>query len=227
MDFDYTVRKLEQQYRNVDNGDTEVWLKTTHSFIIEHFGPLAPRARNFADLVHDYQIKKITGIEPKDIVIFKNKALEYIENNISYLNEAKQREREKLLYIKNTEANSKVKPTNIPDIKTTTNTVTKTQLPLGMSAELFWTLFSGCIVAAFFIGQLFGGAKFDKEKSDYYDEIKNLKANQKGLNKIISKNTIDMHYKDKRITILRDSIKNISKDLNNLYLYIGNLQEKK
>jgi hypothetical protein len=52
----------------------------------------------------------------------------------------------------------------------------KTQLPFGIAPELFWTIFAAIVAVAFLLGLYFGQARFDKEKSDFYEENKKLKS---------------------------------------------------
>jgi hypothetical protein len=57
-DIDYTIKKLIEQQNKVDQGDIEVWLNTTYSFIEDYFQSYSTRARTFNSLISDYRIKK-------------------------------------------------------------------------------------------------------------------------------------------------------------------------
>ncbi len=56
--LNYTIQKLEEQKRKVNQGDLEVWLNTTHSYIEDQLKSYSTRARNFQSLINDYQIQK-------------------------------------------------------------------------------------------------------------------------------------------------------------------------
>ncbi len=60
-------------------------------------------------------------------------------------------------------------------------TETKKSKILGISPELFWAIFSAIVIGAFFLGSYIGQAKFDKEKSDYYEQTKTLKLQNSDL----------------------------------------------
>ncbi len=68
-----------------------------------------------------------------------------------------------------------------------TKTIIKTQLPFGISSELFWTIFTAIVAVSFFLGFYFGRAQFDKDKSDFYEENKNLKSELDKMTSVIEK----------------------------------------
>jgi hypothetical protein len=184
-DIDYTIRKLIEQQSKVDQGDIEVWLNTTYSFIEDYFQSYSTRASTFRSLISDYRIKKIGDDDSVKInhSYFKNKGLEYIKECIQYLNEQK--------VLKSQEVENKKSELMAKRIKSfdefsgnnpanqgggyTPSTI-RTQLPFGIKPELFWTIFAAIVAVAFLLGLYFGQARFDKEKSDLYEENKQLKS---------------------------------------------------
>lgn len=216
-DIEYTIRKLIEQQNKVNNGDAEVWLNTSYSFIEDYFKSYSTRARTFRSLISDYRLKKIGDeFSPNklDPEYFKNKGLEYIQECLHYLNEQKD------LKLRETENNNteimgrRIKSfDDFADRNTPNQSVrnsssssnVKTRLPFGIPAELFWTIFTAIVLVSFFLGLYFGQAKFDKEKIDFYEENKRLK--------------LQVYQKEKEIEKLKTEIKtrpikldNVSKD---------------
>jgi len=187
-DIDYTIQKLKEQQTKVDQGDLEVWLNTTYSFIEDYFKSYSTRARTFSSLVSDYRIKMIVNdhsINNVDQSYFKIKGLEYIRECLQYLSESQDlkpieiemRKTEPMAKrIKSFDEFSSSKPANQSGGHNSTVTTVKTQLPFGIAPEFFWTIFAAIVAVAFYLGLYFGQAKFDKEKSDFYEENKNLES---------------------------------------------------
>lgn len=93
--------------------------------------------------------------------------------------------------------------------------------------KTFWGIVVVVVGAAFAIGMYLGGAKFDKEKSDYYEQVKALKSDTiQYKNTIKSKNQI-LNQKDSIIIIKTDSINELKGNIQNAYLYIGNIEKNR
>ena len=214
--IEYTIRKLKEQVSKVNQGDLEVWLNTTYAFIEDYFISYSTRARTFSGLISDYQIKKIGddyGISKIDTLYYKSKGLEYISECLQYLQEENERiesERKEKERLENerlkreseqqkTETKKSIsmakkldkfdehfnkgtgtKPTIIKPEK-------ETQLPFGIPGALFWTIFAGVVWFSYFLGNENGKSKFDKEKSDYYNENIRLKNSSDSLLKVNEK----------------------------------------
>lgn len=103
----------------------------------------------------------------------------------------------------------------------------KTQLPFGTDPTLFWTIFVAILTGAFVLGQYFGSTKFDKEKSDYYDEIKTLQKDTIRLNSLINEKDSNLKSKDSLLEIKSDSLVLINKNINNLYLLLAKYSKNK
>lgn len=213
-DIDYTIKKLKEQQNKVDQGDIEVWLNTTYSFIEDYFQGYSTRARTFDSLTSEYRVKKIGNDysgSKLDHTYFKNKGLEYIKECLQYLNEQNDLKSKEIKNTKTEPMAKRIKsfdefsesnqPNQSGRHSSTTQTV-KTQLPFGIPQELFWTIFAAIVAAAFFLGFYFGQARFDKEKSDFYEENKQLKLQ-------LDKKIIDIQELNKQIhanSIKSDSI---------------------
>lgn len=187
-DIDYTIKKLIEQQSKVDQGDIEVWLNTTYSFIEDYFQSYSTRARTFNSLISDYRIKRIGddySVKKLDNSYFKNKGLEYIKECLQYLNERKDLKQKEFSPKKTEPMAKRIKsfdefsggnPSNQGGGNSPAIPTVKTQLPFGIAPELFWTIFSAIVIVAFLLGLYFGQARFDKEKSDFYEENKKLKS---------------------------------------------------
>ncbi len=189
-EIDYTIQKLIEQQSKVNEGDIEVWLNTSYSFIEDYFQSYSTRARTFKSLISDYRIKKVGddfSLNKLDNEFFKSKGLEYIKESLQYLNDQKEL---KLKEVENKKAEFMAKRIKSFDEFPASNSTKpsgsgsksliqrdKTQLPFGISAELFWTIFTAFILGSFYLGFYLGQAKFDKEKIDFYEENKQLKLN--------------------------------------------------
>ena len=189
--IDYTIKKLEEQKRKVNQGDLEVWLNTTHSYIEDQLKSYSSRAQNFHGLISDYIIQKIGNSYGNKIdkSHFRSKAVEYIDECLSYLKDelAEQRQKARLdqqqkqpilkpqpmnkrIQTFDEHSNSGAKVFPAPPLGKP-----KTQLPFGIPPALFWTIFAAFVGASFFLGKEFGQNRFDKEKSDWYEENRDLK----------------------------------------------------
>jgi len=189
--LDYTIKKLEEQKRKVNQGDLEVWLNTTHSYIEDQLKSYSTRARNFQSLINDYRVQKIGDSYGSKIdqSHFRSKGIEYINECLSYLkDDLTQQEKQTKLeseqkppisepelmnkriktFDEHSNSGAKVFPVAPLDKP-------KTQLPFGIPPALFWAIFAALVGAAFLLGKEFGQNRFDKEKSDWYDENKELK----------------------------------------------------
>lgn len=229
--LDYTIKKLEEQKRKVNQGDLEVWLNTTHSYIEDQLKSYSTRAQNFQSLISDYRIQKIGDSYGNKIdqSHFRSKAIGYIDECLSYLKDelAEQRKQAKLeqeqkQHIEQTQPMNK----RIKTFDEHSNTGAKvfpappldkpkTQLPFGIPPALFWTIFAAFVGASFYLGKEFGQNRFDKEKSDWYEENKSLKRQiqtvqeqsikqEEHLTKIISE-------KDQKIISLEKELKEKNK----------------
>ncbi|MBA4134568.1 MAG: hypothetical protein C0525_07575, partial [Flavobacterium sp.] len=141
---------------------------------------------------------------------FKNKGLEYIQECLQYLNEKKE------LKLRETKNNTEIMGKRIKSFddfgdRNTANqsgssssslTNAKNRLPYGIAVEFFWTIFAAIVTVAFLLGFHFGQAKFDKEKSDFYDENKRL--------------VLQIKQKDKEIEKLKTEIKTRPIKLDNI-----------
>jgi len=228
METEYLIKKLEDQKTKVNQADTEVWLKTTYSYIEEYFRIGSSRAIHFQSLINDFTINKNFGAADESKTI-KRKAIEYINEIILYLRELQERQKQELEKPKNKEEIQHNNRTNNFNKVMLASPVKpkKTQLPFDISPGLFWTIFAALISGAFILGQSIGNAKFDKEKIDLYDQAKTLQSDTMNLNKIIEMKDSIIHKKDEYIKAKNDSLNYASKELNDLYLYIGKLEEKK
>lgn len=189
--IEYTIRKLEEQKGKVHSSDFEVWLNTTHSYIEDQFKSYSTRARNFGSIISDYRIQKIGDAYGQNIDKghFKSRAIDSIDDCISYLKderssgkkpaqaeslrkETKDNSKEMSKRLKSSDeySNSSGKVAHAPPADNP-----KTQLPFGIRPALWWSIFTIVVGAAFYLGKEFGQNRFDKEKSDWYEENKELK----------------------------------------------------
>jgi len=187
-DINYTITKLEEQIKKVDQGDLGVWLNETYSYIEDYFNSYSPRAMAFKSLISDYEYKKIGddfSIKRLDYSYFRKKGLEYIKGYIQYLNEQKElklkedKKENTDPVVKQIKSFDEFYETKHPKQEGGQNSQVppiKTQLPFGIKPELFWTVFASIVTVAFLLGLYFGQSKFDKEKSDFYEENKLLKT---------------------------------------------------
>jgi hypothetical protein len=220
MNIDFLIKKLEEQKDKVNEGNPEVWLNTTYAFIEDFFSSTSTRARSFNSIINNFTTKKIFGISNNEVEYIKNQAVEYINELIIYLKELKIKKEEEIkIEKKNNIENNKSKPKQENIVKTVT--IHKTELPFGIAPGLFWTVLAGVVTAAFVLGQNFGSTKFDKEKSDYYEEIKVLQKDTINLNNIIKEKDSILREKDDAIIIKSDSLKVINEKIDNLYLLLA------
>ena len=198
--IDYTIKKLNEQRGKVLQGDLEVWLNTTYSFIEDYFKSYSTRARNFYDLISDFKIKKIGddyGSLRIDQNYFRSKGIQYIDECIQFLKETKeieiksiedQKTKQMAKHVKTFEEfhnSSAPGPKVIP--APPLEPKVKTQLPFGIPGALFWTIFVAIVGASFFLGNELGKSKFDKEKIDYYNESNKLKSRTDSLTRELNK----------------------------------------
>ncbi|RVT76629.1 hypothetical protein EOD40_08995 [Flavobacterium sufflavum] len=110
--------------------------------------------------------------------------------------------------------------------KNQTKNVNETK-SIGLSAEIFWTILSISVGGAFALGVYFGQAKFDKEKSDYYEQVKILKVDKTNLQKSIVAKNSTIRQKEFQISVKKDSIHSLEENLNNLYLLLAKYSRDK
>lgn len=218
MTEEYILQKLIEQKNKIKTGNVEVWLKTTHAYLVEYFKSYSPRVTNFQSLINDYNLVKI-GVSEKNEDFFWSTGLEYIEDNIQHLKEIIQSKEVINLNTNNNNFKEKIIPDDTSIQKE--RIIYKTQLPFGIPAALFWTIFAALIGGAYFVGKDNGSSKFDKEKMDYYEENKNLKSDTLNLHKTIKEKDLTIKIKDSIIIEKKDSIKEMDEKLTGLYLYIG------
>lgn len=84
---------------------------------------------------------------------------------------------------------------------------------IGLSTEIFWTILSISVGGAFALGMYFGQTKFDKEKIEYYEQVKDSKVKQSNLQK--SNQSKDSIIKEKEfiISIKKDSIRSLQENI--------------
>ncbi len=75
-----------------------------------------------------------------------------------------------------------------------------------ISHELFWTIATTIVGAVFLLGFYFGQSKFDREKSEYYEESRQLRQEEMKLKESLTK-------KDSLNVLLKDSLQELNKDL--------------
>lgn len=211
--------------------DLEVWFKITYSFIEEYFKSYTSRAQGFQSLINDFSFKKILGLTQDDVTKFKNSGIEYLNETLLHLEALKQQQikaaEEKANILAQIEEQNKNRENIIlPEPKSngenlSSEQIVKTQLPFGISAGLFWTIIAAVISCAFVLGQNFGSTKFDKEKSDYYDELKSLRIDTTNLHQKIALYDSIAKEKDSIILVKQDSLILLNKNLANLYLLLA------
>lgn len=219
MSIEFFIQKLEEQKLKVNDGNPEVWLRTTYALIEDYFNASSTRARNFQSIINDFSGKKIFGITASQIDYYKKQAVEYIDEIITYLKDyevSKQKNHQREL-IKDL-SNIKITP---PKENVQPKIIYKTQLPFGTPIGLFWSIIVALISGSYILGQNFGSSKFDKEKSDYYEQLKQLKNDTITHNHLIAKKDSIINYKNQIIERKSDSIILMSENLNNLYLLLG------
>jgi hypothetical protein len=219
MDLNYIVTKFGTIKEKAYQGDFEVWLKSTFALFDEVFKFPNARNGNFKQLVNDYDLKKIIGMPPEQIRDFRIKAIEYIDEAIQYLSEQIQiqksnasiqasqqtvriKELEEQLRELESRLAIKLAPVAPPDPEI----IVKKQLPFGTPPPLFWSIFSGLVVAAYFLGQNIGSSKFDKEKIQYYNDIQNLTVDTSTLHYSIRKKDSIIKTKSDSLSLLNDRI---------------------
>jgi hypothetical protein len=216
METEYFINKLNEQKEKVEKSEIEVWLKTTYAFIEEYFGATSSRARSFQSIVHEYSTGKILGLTSTAIPTFKRQALEYIDEILIYLSESNKRKKEE----------PKSLSSQAPQVVTKKIMVTKTQLPFGISAEFFWGIIVVIVSASFILGQNFGSSKFDKEKNEYYEQVKSLQLDTASLHKVIIKKESIIKIKDSEIREKKDSLLEANQNMDKLYLLLGSYSKK-
>ena len=232
MKIDYLIEKLKEQLQKIHQSDTEVWLRTTYALLLDHFPSYSQRASNFYSLITDFKMKNIYGITSAQTNDLKNKAVEYLNEIIQYLFNLQEAEKQEAILKAN--VLKLIKESQPKVIHQTTSTVItpepsmpviKTQLPFNFNPTLFWTIFTAITTASFFLGLYFGTAKFDREKSDYYEQTKQLKVDTAKQNKLILSKDKIIKQKDESLSNLKDSLSITKKNLENLYLHISNFKK--
>jgi hypothetical protein len=197
--IEYTIKKLKEQQHKVNQGDIEVWLNTTYSFIEDFFKSYSSRASTFRSLISDYRIKKIgdeyTTIKKIDESYFKNKGLEYISECIQYLNEQLELQIKAEENIKTKTMGKRIK--SYDDFENSTNGANVMPVipaepkiekkPLGLKPIEFYTIFSGILVVAFFLGHFEEKWSNADVKETYQNQIKLLNAENDSLKSELKK----------------------------------------
>jgi len=235
MDIEYTIRKLNEQKQKVNQGDTEVWLKTTYSIIEEYFSVLSSRTQSFQGLLNDFAIQKISGVTSAHASTYKSKGLEYITEIIQHLEDKQQKDAiEKANFLKHKHEQIKQNlpiessshgPKVLPVASLPSPTII-TQLPFGISATLFWSIVIAFVSGAFIFGLYFGSTKFDRDKIEYYEQVKKLSVDTILLNKKIAFKDSIISQKDSIISSKVDSLELTNKNLNSLYLLLSDKLSK-
>ncbi len=220
MNINYTIDKLKEQRLKVNFGDAEVWLKTTYAFIEDYFKSYSTRASSFQSLINSFSTKKIFGITAADINSFKKQALEYLNETIKYLEDQREiqlkaeAERQKILQQMRSKekTNTEKREATVLPAPPISLPIIKTQLPFGIAPGLFWAILVALISGAYLLGRDFGSSKFDKEKSDYYDQVKSLRFDTSKLNQVIESKDSIIQERDYSLKKIRDSLASIKKE---------------
>lgn len=177
MTIKYLKKQLADQVAKDEN--LYEWLRTTTGYAEQYFGSNHQRIRLMRELAQSIYGNKIVGKTPNELIEIEDKANGYITDFLEDLEDQEtQNQMDKL----------------------------KIKYPLGLSQEIFWTLFIAIVTGAFGLGLLFGNFKFDRDKIDYYNRNITLEKviDSMKLQADQSKSTL-VKYKDS-ITALNDSI---------------------
>lgn len=183
-----------------------MWLDTLRVYTRDHFGEFSTQVKSLDRLASDFRIDAIRptiGLEA-----FQKKALQYIESFTAYAEELSfeqsQPKEVKLQRPSFEEARQEyVKTASIVAKQNQTNNKTNRQennIILPFSREALWTISLTIIGGVFLFGLYIGQAKFDKEKSDFYEENKKMKA-------ITNRNFKESQHLKHRLSTAGDSIK--------------------
>jgi hypothetical protein len=190
MDNKFIISKLSEQILNINNIDLQVWLDTTQTYLEDHFKKYSKQANDFSHLIIDFRIIKIgdeDGAKSNNFYVIRKRAIEYLLHLIKYVEEQDQLE---LINEQNENKKQQVMAKHLNKFDEFTGSSSSNQdspktnsksdqgkrkLPMNLTTELFWTIFSAIILGAFFLGFYIGQAKFDKEKIDLYNQNSELK----------------------------------------------------
>lgn len=182
MSYDESIQILIGDQNSLKNIGLifEAWLDTTLEHIDTIYGIGTTKYNNFITLRSEYKISKITTKNLEETNnYFANRATQQLKGLIEQL----KRERNSSVAKQKQEEEEKNKPNNktfseelkIPKQEQ----VDRKYYNIGIT--LFWAVTIPMFAGIFYFGYFVGTAKFDKEKNDYYDEIKNLKKSKSEL----------------------------------------------
>ena len=90
MDTKFILDKLTNQKNDLKYANLDMWFPTTYSYIEDYFKSYSTRARNFNEIINEYNKKKATsrntvfGLLEFDLI--KSKAGSYLDEIISVIN---------------------------------------------------------------------------------------------------------------------------------------------
>jgi len=188
MNIDYTIEKLKNQKSKIHLGDFEVWMNTTYAFMEGYFKSYQTRPRNFQSLINDFKIDKIGsgyGTKKIDLSSYKAKAIEYLDDSINYLEDVKKQEHEtpkpepmsrikKFDDFKGNNSGAKIFPA--PPLEPKVE-----KKPWGLKLIEFYSILSGALLVAFFLGKFEEKWTNSIDKETFRDEIKLLKTQKDSL----------------------------------------------
>lgn len=200
MTFDEAINKLKEYNSYVDSFlSFEAWIDTVSEYIDEIFGVTSTQSINFKRMRSDFEVSKIGLYDESKRKInernYRLRAKTQVHGFITFLEQKKadaiaEQTRKRLQDVSN--AVDKIKknpleqpkpeptqqsPENKPSIKKQMESKERKHYNIGIT--LFWSVAIPLIGGIFLFGYYVGTTKFDKEKSDMYDENKALKKTTK------------------------------------------------
>lgn len=225
MTTEEKTRILNHLYSRLSNRRLrlENWITSVTSTIDNLYGNSSAEATQFKKLVLEYETSKPTFVGYSRIAYeanFKVKGKKYLHTLIQELNPNRR------VVASNNETkyvNQKLTPTQINspnknDIPLPMNQTDKKHYTIGIN--LFWTVIIPLVAGIFYFGYFVGNTKFDKEKIDMSDQIRQLKLDTTQLRK----EAIDLRDSVSKQNI---DLEKVRKDNNDLLLYLGTLQKNK
>ena len=176
-----TIKYLKNQLNDPPAAPENLheWLQTSQGYAEQYFGSNHQRIRQMHTLAMSVYGDKLNQKSGAELIAIEQRAIGYINEFIDDLEDLlKQDDMEK----------SKVK------------------YPLGMNQEVFWTVILAVIGTAFGLGFYFGNNKFDREKIDYYNQIRILESDTAELKDAIHYHEIIGRTGDSILRSLRDSL---------------------
>lgn len=188
-----TSKYLKKQLERIDKDDFEHWLQVTVGYAENYFGSNHQRIR----LLKQVRL----GIVKNDLLDDKAGKIQNLKSEArSYVNE----------FIDDLE-----------DLKLDATQPSKIKYPLNLSQEVFWTVCLAIIAAAFSLGYYFGNNKFDKDKIDYYNQVRSLTNDTTTLNvRIRELDSVNIRFRNDISSLQLDTttyrlmIKKLSPDVN-------------